>query len=232
LPLLREPLVVWVVLSLVCLFVVWVCFRLLESAAIIVKKEWQAGGAIAGFLLLLFGSWCAVSPRLDVAPVRSAIEPLSVPVGFTARTLSSAGVALAAPAGFLTSESPIQFGLTQKDPPAMALVAVQPYDAADDDGDYSLDEDELAELNETTRALMGFIEVVGPPQADPYRGMKSYVLPVKVEFSIPNTTPVNLGRYLIRQILDVERSRKVFMIYPDTEQGRQIFSTLNIGDPI
>jgi hypothetical protein len=230
LPLLREPLFVWVVLSLVCLLVVWVCFRVLKSAAIIVKKEWQAGGAIAGFLLLLFGSWCAVSPRLDVAPVRSAIAPISVPVGFEGHSLSSAGIAFAAPVSFLLSDNPARFSLSQKDPPAMIIVGVDPYDPAEQ-VDFDLKEDEIAEMNDTVQAFMGFMKIVGPSQADPFRGMRSYTLPMELEFSVPGVKTLALGRYLFRMILDAERSRKVFVIYPDTEQGRQIFSTLNIGDP-
>ena len=48
-PLLREPLVVFIALFLLCLLAVAICFRKLESAAIIVRKDYQLGGAIAGF---------------------------------------------------------------------------------------------------------------------------------------------------------------------------------------
>lgn len=91
---LHDPVVVYVIIFLLSLLAAIVLFKVLVSRATIKKKGWSAGGAIAGFLIISWGSWNALRPELGW---RRSVEPLSVPGGFKKISDTSGGIALAVP---------------------------------------------------------------------------------------------------------------------------------------
>lgn len=99
----REPLLVFVTLFLLSLLAAVVLFKFLESRATIKRRWWSAGGAIAGFVLILFGSWYSLTPAIS-APLR--VDPLSLPAGYKAYSASDLGIAIAIPRDWAQPDRP------------------------------------------------------------------------------------------------------------------------------
>jgi hypothetical protein len=99
------------VLFLLSLLAAYVLFKVLDSRATIRRRGWSAGGAIAGFLIILFWSWDAIRPTL--APLARTM-PVSVPVGFKPLDVSDMGIAIAVPDDWERKPHPTEIFLGPK----------------------------------------------------------------------------------------------------------------------
>jgi phosphoglycerol transferase MdoB-like AlkP superfamily enzyme len=150
----REPLLVFVVLFLLSLLASYVLFKLLESRANIKRKEWSAGGAIAGFLIILFGSWYAIRPTLTALP---RTMPVSVPVGFKPFDVSDMGIAIAVPDNWERKPHPTEIFLAPKQQQQNStnamfiMITVQSCDGPQ----YVVSESDLQKLQQPLQQMMG-----------------------------------------------------------------------------
>ena len=231
----HEPSVVFVVLFLLSLLASYILFKLLNSSATIKRKEWSAGGAIAGFILILFGSWYALRPSLNR---RLQIVPLSIPTGFKTVSVSDVGLAIAIPPDWERKDAPttLQFAAKHQEPNSdsakFMLIQITPC------GELPpmTSEADLPKFSSMIKELFGFMRLRGASVNDPYLGHKGSTEPAS--FSIPGRLlePPQTADFVlnatVRHIFDERNGRCVLLVYPDNELGRQLSSTLNITDPL
>jgi hypothetical protein len=230
----HEPAVVFVVLSLLSLVASYILFKLLDSRATIKRKGWSAGGAIAGFLLILFGSWYALKPSLSI---QTPVMPLSIPTDFKAVSVSDAGVAIAIPPHWERKDDPITLRFEPKtqepnsEDAKILFMRIQPCKELcpmTSGADLSQDNDALKEIFGLLRQRSASIN-------DPYLGHKGSSTPVSVVIPGKWLEPTRSKDFsinlIMRQIYDERDSRCIAFMYPDTELGRQLSSTFNIASP-
>src|SRR5689334_23171763 len=148
----HEPPVVFVALFFLSLVASYILFKLLDSRATIRRKGWSAGGAIAGFLLILFGSWYAVKPSFSG---QQRILPVSTPAGFKIISASDAGVAIAIPSDWERKDMPttLRFEPKAQEPnssdPKMMVIQIQ----ACEDLRLLTSEEDLAQTKQSMKEL-------------------------------------------------------------------------------
>src|SRR5258708_4126874 len=167
----HEPPVVFVVLFFLSLVASYILFKLLDSRATIKRKGWSAGGAIAGFLLILFGSWYALKPSLSM---QTPIMPLSIPRGFKAVSVSDAGIALAIPLDWERKDDAITliFQPKHQEPNSedakVLYMRIQPCTELAP----MTSEADLSQDKEMLKEITGLLHLRGPSVNDPYLGHK------------------------------------------------------------
>ncbi len=225
----REPLAVFVTLFLISLAASYVLFKLLDSRATIKREGWSAGGAIAGFLIILFGSWFALKPAIT-PPTR--IVPLSVPTGFKSFTASDLGLAVALPADWVRHDAPTAISFGPKLPTMQnpMFVALQIASCSGSEGALGVTEKDLPNVSKIIESNFGMLALRGASVTDSYLGRKSYLTPIRLFISVPGT-PMPVFDGLLRSIYDDRSGRCINFMYPDSEIGKDIASTLNITSP-
>jgi hypothetical protein len=230
----HEPPLVFVVLFLLSLVASYILFKLLDSRANIKRKGWSAGGAIAGFLLILFGSWFAVKPTLSIQrlPV-----PLSIPTGFKAVPILEAGIAIAIPDDWERSDTPITLEFVPKvqkpNSEDAKMMSIQISHC--EELPAMLTEADLAKDEGALKQMFGLVHLRGASINDPYLGHKGSSTPISFNFpgslmEPPRATDLTLN-FISRRIYDERNGRCIALTYPDSELGRQLSSTLNIARP-
>jgi hypothetical protein len=230
----RDPVIVFVILFLLSLGASYVLFKLLDSSATIKRKGWSAGGAIAGFLMILFGSWYAIRPTL-IPPPR--IIPVSVPAGFKPISDLNMGVAIATPEDWERKEEAYSISVApkQQEPnsknPMFAQIQIRPCTELT----HSLSKDELPKIQKALQQLMGFFQLRGPSVDDSYLGHKAAVTPASItvpgKLLEPPTAADFTMNLMVREVYDERNGRCITFLYPDSELGRLLGSTMNIANP-
>lgn len=229
----HDPLVAFVALFVLSLVAAYILFKLLDSRATIKRKEWSAGGAIAGFLLILFGSWWAIRPAMSAI---KPVVPLFVPNGFKSESVSAAGLAIAIPQEWERKDSPLILMFAPKVPdesnPTYMLIQVSACTKLPE----MTSSEELAKVQkEIKETFGGFVSLRGPSSNDPYIGHKGSMDPIRITIpgevlEPPRSKDVTLDM-IVRNIFDERNNRCMILEYSDNELGRQMSSTLNIANP-
>ena len=230
--LLREPLIVWAVLFGLSLVAAIVLFKFLDSRATIKRKNWSAGGALAGFLIVLFGSWYAIRPAL--APVRQ-VFPLSVPKGFKADGVLDAGIAFAVPEDWHRQQTPVTFLFTAAHQNIETPATLWGQVTSCSGPNLIMTEAELPDYAKAFQQMFGMMRVRGASFVDSYLGHKESTTPISITFPgnlFSPPTPDIVMNFMIREVYDERNSRCIELAYPDSELGRELVSTLNITDPL
>jgi hypothetical protein len=223
-----------VTLFLLSLVASWVLFKLLDSRATIKRKGWSAGGAIAGFLIILFLSWRAVQPTLTP---RSQILPTSMPKGFNAVSLPESGIALAIPNHWERKQTPVLVSLMPKQQkPNSADAKYFDVDIRDCSELSVMSDSDIQDLQKPFQQMFGLLHFRGPSVTDSYLGHQTSTTPVSAVFPGALLSPSQATDFTLnmvsRQIYDERNGRCITLIYPDSESGRLIASTLNITSPL
>jgi hypothetical protein len=232
---LRDPVTVFVLLFLLSLLAAYILFKLLDSRATIKRKGWSAGGAIAGFLIILFGSWYALGPLLR--NVRN-IAPLSVPNGFKRIIDGDAGFAFAVPSDWQRNvATSVTINTTSPKPksPSERVNLVNLVSNPCDHPTFSASDPDLATVKNALKKMMGMVNLRDTPTSEPFLGRASVVQ--KMTLTIPGSVlqPKAGKDYVIdmvmREVYDQQNGRCILLTYPDSDLGREIVSTLNIEPP-
>jgi hypothetical protein len=231
---LHDPPVAFVMVFVLSLLAAIVLFKLLDSRATIKKKGWSAGGAIAGFLIILFGSWHELRPTLNS---RRIVAPLSIPSGFRQISASDAGLALAIPGNWQRTDTPVTLSLSprQRDPNVDHVNFMSVQTTPCEHLTLTENDSDLPAVKEALKKMMGMVTFRGTPVSEPFLGRKATMTPMAMTIPGGILDPKRKTDLVIdvvlREIYDEQNGRCVVLIYPDTDLGRQISSTLNIVAP-
>ena len=230
----REPVPVFALVFLLSLGACWVLFQILDSRASIKGKGWSAGGAIAGFLVILFGSFYALRPFLQTIP---RTMPVSTPAGYKPISVSDMGIALAVPKDWEKREVPTQILVTpsQQQPnssdPKFLWIQLR----SCSEPPSTLSEHDLSEARGPLQQMFGMVHFRGPSVSDSYLGYQASTTPVSLTFPgqvlVPPQTAELSINILLRDIYDEPNGRCILLYYPDSDMGRMLASTLNITNP-
>jgi hypothetical protein len=220
----REPVIAFSIVFLFSIGAAFMLFRVLGSQAAIRGKRWQAGGAIAGFLLVFFPSWYSVKPML---PMESGpyISPLNVPNGFRPFSEPWAPFAVAIPRKWLQIGPTLNLSFASPDEKEEGLFFISVHEDFPSDAFNERDiQGLLAEVSEMLHQIFNPKSVeVEKGEFTSYQGLRSYRAPAT--FHYPGQTPTKVS---IQLIWDHRRHRLYYIICDDSSTGRQVASTLNI----
>lgn len=223
-PFLREPLIAFSVVFLFSMAAAFMLFKILASHAAIRGKGWQAGGAIAGFLLVFFPSWYSLKPMLPMER-QPYISPLNVPSGFKPYTSLSPPFSLAVPHKWVQVGQTVSLIFSSPDQKDNELFVIMIHDDFPSD---AFNEHDIQDLLTQYGAVMSQIFNpnsidVGKGEFSSYEGLRCYVA--------HGVTHFEEGRAMktVFQCIWDHRSRRLYyMMYSDSPTGKQIASTLNI----
>jgi hypothetical protein len=231
----RDPAWVFAGLFILSLFAAIVLFRGLQSQASIKGTHWTLGGAAAGFVIILFGSWHVLSSSVSG---ERPLSPVSIPDGFKRISMADVGLAMAIPPSWERKETPVTVMLGPKEvaPNApnpsfifMQITRCQALPPMTLESDLATVEEGLKET------LGGLVRVDGASINDPYLGHKGSSTPMTLTIPggvlQPPTTQDYSLRFVAHEIYDEHNGRCLLLGHSDNELGQTISSTLNIADP-
>jgi len=177
--------------------------------------------AIALIAVLSGGAVFGIASSLDND---EAVNPASVPGGFTALSWREGQVGIAIPSNWQREEVPLQMQLIDPQSGDQLVLVI----GNSSDRELALIENDVDAAVEDLalfyQQLIPALQIVGAPVSQPHQGQTGFRVPIRFQFV---GAPVSPG--FIYVILDYDHDRILFLIYDSGDVAERMVTTLNLG---
>jgi hypothetical protein len=247
----REPLVWFVVMAFSSLIITLLLFRVVKSSARIGSndsrsitrsakgrkkvqasntktKEYLLTGGVAGFIFVFFTSWYFFTPLLKGPLGPRKLNPLHSIEGF--QTYSDSNFAISMPSSYQKPMRNKSLDFRAADDSQIFRVIVTDNVPTERFGYIRDGMRNPEEMDYVFKQFMPSMKFSGGLQNAPHQGHEGFLFSAEGSFTEYGETQPKQYKLILHFILDEKHNRLYQFAYDDSDQSKQMMSTLNINN--